>query len=74
MKSETFEEFVQKVGVVEVAKLVNTHLQGQISYQAVQQWAASGVPAKRVVIVEQATGISRHAIRPDIFGPPDEAA
>ena len=34
---------------------------------AICQW--DKVPAARVLQVEEATGISRHALRPDVFGP-----
>lgn len=49
-----------------------------ITHGAVSQWET--VPAERVLIVEQITGIPRHEIRPDIYPPPhhgdlrDEAA
>jgi DNA-binding transcriptional regulator YdaS (Cro superfamily) len=36
--------------------------------QAVQKWCASGrVPPLRVLAVEAATGVSRKALRPDIY-------
>lgn len=38
-----------------------------ISPEAISQWER--VPANRVAKVESFTGISRHALRPDIFGP-----
>jgi DNA-binding transcriptional regulator YdaS (Cro superfamily) len=38
-----------------------------VSYQAVQKWLRSGVPADRVLAVESATGVSRHDLRPDIY-------
>lgn len=28
------------------------------------------VPAERVLAIEAATGVSRHDLRPDVFGPP----
>ncbi len=34
--------------------------------QAISQWKR--VPADRAIDVEKATGISRHRLRPDIFG------
>ena len=37
-----------------------------VSYQAVNQWKR--VPAERVRAVENATGIDRAEIRPDIYG------
>lgn len=41
---------------------------GGVSPQAVSQWKK--VPAERVLDVERLTGISRHDLRPDVFGPP----
>ncbi|WP_446739759.1 YdaS family helix-turn-helix protein [Pseudomonas sp. YL2] len=41
--------------------------------QNVQRWCATGrVPAERVIPVEQATGVSRHDLRPDLY--PDESS
>ena len=34
----------------------------------------NGVPSERALAVEQATGISRHELREDIFGPKPEVA
>jgi DNA-binding transcriptional regulator YdaS (Cro superfamily) len=39
---------------------------------AISQWHR--VPAERVIEVERLTGIPRSELRPDIFGPPSEAA
>lgn len=40
-----------------------------VTPQAVSNWVRSGrVPAERCVAVEQITGISRHILRPDVFG------
>ena len=41
-------------------------IEGHITPQAISQW--DKVPAKRVLEVEKITGISRHVLRPDIFG------
>lgn len=41
-----------------------------ISSQAIPQWRR--VPPNRVLEVERITGISRHVLRPDIFGPAPE--
>lgn len=38
-----------------------------ITSQAISQW--DRVPAERVLAVETATGVSRHDLRPDIYGP-----
>jgi DNA-binding transcriptional regulator YdaS (Cro superfamily) len=44
-----------------------------IRYQAVQKWRRTGkVPAERVLAVEEATGVSRYDLRPDLY--PREAA
>lgn len=39
---------------------------GGITPQAVSQWKK--VPADRALEVERLTGISRHELRPDVFG------
>jgi len=41
-----------------------------ISVQAVSAWRQ--VPAARCLEVESVTGISRHVLRPDIYGPPQD--
>lgn len=38
-----------------------------IKHTAMYSWKR--VPAERVIDVERVTGISRHELRPDIFGP-----
>lgn len=35
----------------------------------VTRWAQRQVPVDRLVSVEVATGVSRHDLRPDIYGP-----
>lgn len=37
-----------------------------LSVQAVSQW--DEVPAERCLTVERVTGVSRHVLRPDIYG------
>jgi len=39
--------------------------------QAVNQWAKGRrpIPARHVLAIEAATGVSRHVLRPDVFGP-----
>lgn len=37
-----------------------------VSAQAVYKWDV--VPARKVLEIERATGVSRHELRPDIFG------
>ncbi|MEJ6656893.1 MAG: YdaS family helix-turn-helix protein [Pseudomonas sp.] len=39
-----------------------------ITSQAVNKMCASGrVPAERVLAIEEATGVSRHELRPDLY-------
>lgn len=51
----------EKMGPSELARAI------KIKSQAVSQWKR--VPAERVLEVERATGISRHTLRPDLYGP-----
>lgn len=57
--------------VAELARRVNAELPADepVSVQAVHKWAVQ-VPADRVLLVERLTGVSRHDLRPDVFGPP----
>lgn len=40
--------------------------------QVISNWRARGIPAERVLQVEQASGVDRHELRPDLY--PREAA
>ena len=42
-----------------------------LTVQAVGQWER--IPPERCLAVEAATGVSRHDLRPDVYGPPPEA-
>lgn len=43
-----------------------------IKHPALYSWKR--VPAERVLQIEKLTGVSRHELRPDVFGPmPEEA-
>lgn len=47
-----------------------------VSPQAVSQWVTKRrpVPPRLAIAIEAATGVSRHDLRPDVFGPaPDQA-
>jgi DNA-binding transcriptional regulator YdaS (Cro superfamily) len=56
-----------------LAKAISEACGERISPQAVSQWKVT--PTARVLAVERITGISRHELRPDIYGPaPAEAA
>ncbi len=48
-------------GATKLAKAI-----GGITSQAISQWEVC--PVGRVLAVEAATGVSRHELRPDIFG------
>jgi len=39
-----------------------------ISQPAVSQWQIKGIPPDRVLDIERVTGVSRHELRPDIYG------
>lgn len=41
-----------------------------LNKSTVTRWAQKRVPAERVIEVERLTGLSRHSLRPDIYGPP----
>lgn len=43
-----------------------------ISPSAISMWVS--VPSERVLDIERLTGVSRHELRPDIFGPLPEHA
>lgn len=38
----------------------------EITSQAISQWKKA--PPDRVLVIEQITGVSRHLLRPDIYG------
>ena len=38
-----------------------------VTPMAVSYWKVRGVPARHVVLIESATGIPRHDLRPDIY-------
>ncbi len=48
-------------GATKLARLI-----GGITPQAISQWKTC--PVNRVLQVESATGVSRHDLRPDVFG------
>lgn len=64
------EEALQKALAVvspsEVAEACN------IKVQAVYQWKVC--PPGRVLTLEKLSGVTRHELRPDVFGSPEKAA
>ena len=43
-----------------------------VNKSTVLRWEAGPVPAERIIQLEQATGIPRHELRPDLY--PEQAA
>lgn len=53
-------------GGAELARQLN------VKRQAIYQWREA--PPLRVLDIERITGVSRHELRPDIYGPPPQTA
>lgn len=51
-------------------KLSLAHLVG-VNRSTVTRWSRGRVPAERVALVSEITGIPRERLRPDLFAPPD---
>jgi DNA-binding transcriptional regulator YdaS (Cro superfamily) len=60
-------KIIEKVGRARLAAELG------IARESTYKWERSGVPPNRVIAVEKISGISRHEIRPDIFGPKEAA-
>lgn len=45
-----------------------------VTHAAVRQWRTNGIPAERVLRLEELTGIPRHVLRPDIYPAPARRA
>ena len=43
-----------------------------VNKSTVLRWEDGGIPAERIIQLEQATGIPRHELRPDLY--PEQAA
>ncbi len=41
----------------------------QVDKSTATRWAQKRVPSERVLMIEALMGISRHELRPDIYGP-----
>lgn len=70
MESNVLQKAVANFGSYRLARMIG------IKHPTIHSWLRAGrVPAERVLAVEEATGISRYELRPDVFGPapPDEA-
>src|ERR1044072_8251702 len=67
MRDEGLSEAIQAAGgVSEIARRVG------ISQPSVSNWEK--VPAERVLLVEETTGVSRKVLRPDLYRDPDTSA
>lgn len=66
MSRDALLQAIEKAG--SQAKLAELLAVGQT---AISNWLnrESGVPAKRVLSIEAATGVSRHELRPDLYPP-----
>lgn len=68
MSENTLNDLVATVGSYRLARLIG------VKHPTIHSWIRAGrVPAKRVLAVEKATGISRYDLRPDVFGPAPDA-
>lgn len=63
---EALDEAKQKVGGPTGLSKAFAEKGFEITSQAISQWKKA--PPDRVLILEQITGVSRHALRPDIYG------
>lgn len=45
-----------------------------VNKSTILRWEDSRVPVDRVLEIERITGISRHELRPDVFGQPERAS
>lgn len=80
MHKELIKRLYEKGNVAKIVALAETKVQAERSWkrrkklrltrQAVHLWAENGVPAERCALVEEATGIPLHELRPDIFPTP----
>ncbi|WP_083233122.1 transcriptional regulator [Pseudomonas graminis] len=60
-KSPLERAIVEAGSAVALAKIAG------VTPMAVSYWKARGVPAHQVLVIESATGVSRHELRPDIY-------
>ncbi len=64
------EKFCEKAKEVAGGPSALAKALGGVTSQAISQWKK--IPAERVLDVERITGISRHKLRPDVFGEKDD--
>jgi len=62
MNSSPLERAIAAAGsAVALAKLAG------VTPMAVSYWKVRGIPARHVVLIESATGVHRHELRPDLY-------
>ena len=56
------------IAVAKAGSIATLAKKAKVRPQAVSQWRRQ-IPADKVLLIESLTGISRHKLRPDVFGP-----
>lgn len=79
MACEDFVVWVRDQGSYgKAATVITEHEEGRgrdgVTAEGVRLWCKGDVPVKRVLSLEELTGISRHVLRPDIYPPAPESA
>lgn len=68
MDNIDFETAIRRIGSYRLAQMLG------VKHPTIHSWLRAGrPPAKRVLAIEAATGISRYQLRPDVFGPAPNA-
>jgi len=70
MKNKPLKERLHKNGI----KLVSLARSFGVDKATISRWVQGSIPAERVIEFERLTNISRHELRPDVFGKKGEAA
>lgn len=66
METLSPEEALDKARAIAGGSTALAQMIGDLSPQAVAQWDKA--PPRRVLRIEEVTGVSRHALRPDVYG------
>lgn len=70
MTKTAFSDLLRRKGfkLVDVARVIG------VDKSQLTRWSQKQIPAERVLDIERVTGISRHDLRPDVFGPAEDRA